>query len=603
MNADAFRQDRELEKIQGRFSPWSILLITVLGIAVAEIFAMGVIYFQRHLPYYQQVAIDDLVMTVIVFPILYFLSFRPILKHIQQRYQVERVLQARLRIIQYANSHTLEEILQFTVDELESLTGSESGYFYFIDADERTTRLQTWSTHTLEALCQVSGGETHHSLDKAGVWADCIRQRKAVVHNDYASLPNRGGLPEGHADIVREMAVPVMRDEKIVAVLGVGNKPANYTEDDVRLVATLADFTWDIIKQKQVVDAQRESEEKFRTVADWTYDWELWLAPQGRIVYSSPSCERITGYFPAEFTANPGLLLRVVHPDDRNFYEEHHQLIHDEKAGVEKVEYRVINRFGEERWIEHVCRPVFGMDKRYLGRRVSNRDITQRKQAERELEERKQREHMLMQTIQTMQIDIARDLHDTVGQNIGYLRMRLAYLSGTMGLASADLKTEVKNMSRVANETYDLMRGTLAILQTEDSTNLSQLFERYAAQIEERSVFKVQFMSTGEPRPIPAKRMRQLFYVFRESLSNIEKHSEAGNVVIKMRWERSLLSLSIHDDGIGFDQGNAQHSGHYGLKFMKERMELLDGRMDILSAPGNGTSLMIELPFDHAQPL
>ena len=559
---------------------------------------MVVVYFNRQHPYYLQVGIDALVMTVIVFPILYFLSFRPILQHIQQRYRVERVLQTRLRIIQFATSHSLNEILRFTLDELEVLTGSRAGYFHFIEPDQKTINLQTWSTNTVEHMCRVDKHLTHYPVDKAGVWADSIRQRKTIVHNDYEALPNRRGLPEGHAPIVREMAVPVLRDDKIVAVLGVGNKPTKYTEDDVSLVATLADFTWDIIKQKQFADAQRESEEKFRTVADWTYDWELWLDPQGQIVYSSPSCERITGYSPSNFTTDPDLLIRIVHPDDRNFYEGHHQLIHDDKAGVEKEEYRILTRIGEERWIEHICRPVFGIDNRYLGRRVSNRDITERKRAEMEIEERERREHTLMQTIYTMQIDIARDLHDTVGQNIGYLRMRLAHLSGTKGLASTDLKSEIKNMSRVANESYDLMRGTLSMLQTADSTDLSQLFERYSLQIEERSMFRVQFCATGEPKPIPAKRMRQLFYVYREALSNIEKHAGAKNVLIEMNWEKDQLVLSIRDDGHGFNPEGVQYVNHYGLKFMKERVEMLEGRLALQSEPGIGTSITLYMPYD-----
>ena len=597
-NHDTSQQTDELKRIQGRFSPVSILLITVMGIAVAEIIAMVVVYFNLERPYYQQVGIDALVMTIIVFPILYFLSFRPILQHIQQRHRVERVLQARLRIIQFANSHTLNEILRFTLDELEFLTGSQAGYFHFIEPDQTTINLQTWSTNTVEHMCSVDKHLTHYPVDKAGVWADSIRERKAIVHNDYEALPNRRGLPEGHAPIVREMAVPVLRDDKIVAVLGVGNKPTNYTEDDVSLVSTLADFTWDIIKQKQFADAQRESEEKFRTVADWTYDWELWLDPKGQIVYSSPSCERITGYSPNNFTTDPGLLVRIVHPDDRDFYEGHHQLIHDDKAGVEKEEYRILTRTGEERWVEHICRPVFGIDNRYLGRRVSNRDITERKRAEMELEERERREHMLMQTIYTMQIDIARDLHDTVGQNIGYLRMRLAHLSGTKGLTSTDLKAEMKNMSRVANESYDLMRGTLSMLQTADSTDLSQLFERYSLQIEERSMFRVQFSAKGEPKPIAAKRMRQLFYVYREALSNIEKHANAKHVFIEMNWEKDQLVLSIRDDGHGFNPESIQYVNHYGLKFMKERVEMLEGKLTLKSEPGGGTTITLHMPYD-----
>lgn len=595
---DSSQQDDDLIKIQGRYSPVSILLITIIGIAMAEIIAMIVVYFQRHLPYYQQVLIDATVMTVIIFPILYFLSFRLILQHIKQRYQVEQVLKSRLRIVQFANAHTLDEILRFTLDELEALTGSTAGYIHFIHADQKTIKLQMWSTNTLQNMCQLDGVERHYSADEAGVWADCIRQRGVVVHNDYMSLPNRKGLPEGHARIVREMAVPVMRDEKIVAVLGVGNKPGNYSPGDVEVVSTLADFTWDIIRQKQTSDAQRESEEKFRTLADWTYDWELWFDPEGHIVYSSPSCQRITDYSPDEFSADPDLLIGIVHPDDRILFADHHQLVHDETAGVDKIEYRIIARSGEEHWIEHVCRPVFGADERYLGRRVSNRDITQRKHAEKELEVRNQKEKILTQTIHTMQLEIARDLHDTVGQNIGFLRMKLEHLSGMGKIKKAEMQGELQTMAKAANESYDLMRGTLAVLQSDDSADLFQIFSRYADQIEERSSLKVSFSSNGDPRPLSPKRMRQLFYIFREALTNIEKHAQAGSVSIRIDWDKNCLDLAVSDNGKGFDPLSTQYGNHYGLKFMRERAEVLNGSLDITSVAGSGTKLIVRVPYE-----
>ena len=73
---DVYQRDDSLDRIQGKYSPLFILLITIIGIAMAETIAMIVVYFERHLPYYQQVVIDAAVMTVIIFPILYFLSFR-----------------------------------------------------------------------------------------------------------------------------------------------------------------------------------------------------------------------------------------------------------------------------------------------------------------------------------------------------------------------------------------------------------------------------------------------------------------------------------------------------------------------------------------------
>jgi len=598
MTTDIYNQDDSLRKIQGNYSPISILLITVAGIALAEIIAMIVVYFQRHLPYYQQVLIDAAVMTVIIFPLLYFLSFRPILQHVQQRYKVEQILKSRLRIIEYSNTHTLDEILRFTLDELETLTDSKAGYFHYIEPDQKTIKLQTWSTNTIQNMCQISGIDRHYSVDKAGVWADCIRQREVVIHNDYASLPNRKGLPEGHAHIIREMAVPVMRDEKIVAVLGVGNKWEDYSIRDVELVSTLADFTWDIIKQKQTADAQLASEEKFRTLADWTYDWELWLGPEGTLVYISPSCERITGYGPEEFIADPELLINIVHPDVRDLYREHHQIVHDDSTDVEKVEFCIITRNGEERWIEHICRPVFGEGERYLGRRVSNRDITQRKEAEKEIEDRNQKEKILTQTIHTMQLDIARDLHDTIGQNIGFMRMKLEYLSGKSGIKKADMLAELRTMTNAANESYDLIRGTLAVLQSTDSSDLFRIFSRYAEQIEERSTIRVEFTSDGDPRSLSPKRMRQLFYIFREALTNIEKHAHASRVSISISWDDDCLLLTVSDNGRGFDPFNVQYGSHYGLKFMRERTELLNGTLNIHSTADSGTKLIIQIPYE-----
>ena len=95
---DASQYDDDLRGIQGKYSPWVMLLITIAGIAIAEIIAMIVVYFFRHLPYYQQVLFDAAIMTAIIFPWLYFLSSRPLLLHIQQRYRVEQIIKARLRI-------------------------------------------------------------------------------------------------------------------------------------------------------------------------------------------------------------------------------------------------------------------------------------------------------------------------------------------------------------------------------------------------------------------------------------------------------------------------------------------------------------------------
>jgi len=589
--------DLHRNKKEPRFKNQFLSIITLsAGIFLAEVIAMNLIVFYEG-PYIFTILIDAVTTTALMFPLLYMMSYRPLLKQITEREQVESILQVRLRLRQLADTRTVDELLQATLDEIEALTGSTIGFFHFLEADQETLSLQTWSTNTLHHMCKAEGKGSHYSVEQAGVWADCIRQRQAIIHNDYASLAHRKGLPEGHAAIIREITVPILRDQKVVAILGMGNKPTDFSTDDLELVSTLADFAWDIISRKRGEDALRENEQKFRTLVDWTYDWEQWVDPQGNIVYTSPSCERITGYNPEEFIADPKLLVSIIHPEDLQSYEDHKQLIHDESAGVANVEYRIIARDGSERWIDHICRPLFNADNHYLGRRVSNRDITVRKRAEKEIEERNLKENMLTQTIHTMQLEIARDLHDTVGQNISYLRMKLDHLSETNLQTQPDITTEIKNISKVANESYDLIRGTLSVLQSGDMVDPFNLFIQYAEQIEERSPFGINVSSQGEPRPLSPNQVRQLFFVFREALSNIEKHANASKVSVGLIWNDDHLALTIEDNGSGFQSGNVQSGYHYGLKFMQERIESLNGNYSLQSTKGNGTCIKISLPY------
>ncbi len=162
----------------------------------------------------------------------------------------EQVNAFRVSILQMADTHSIEELLTLTLDEAEKITGSSIGFVHFVDDDQRTLKLQAWSTNTLKNMCKAEGRGQHYPLDKAGVWADAIREQKVIIHNDYSSLEHRNELPEGHAEIVRELVIPVIRNGKIVAIMGVGNKQTNYDHNDVTWMEILANQVWDIVAKK-----------------------------------------------------------------------------------------------------------------------------------------------------------------------------------------------------------------------------------------------------------------------------------------------------------------------------------------------------------------
>jgi PAS domain S-box-containing protein len=146
----------------------------------------------------------------------------------------------------------------------------------------------------------------------------------------------------------------------------------------------------DISESKRMEEKLRASETRYRIVADNTYDWECWVSPEGRFLYTSPSCQRITGYVASEFETDPKLLSRIVHPDDLAQFESHEE--QDQTAGeTNELQFRIIHRNGATRWIGHVCQRVLDAQGCFLGRRGSNRDITDRKNVEKALEESSQK--------------------------------------------------------------------------------------------------------------------------------------------------------------------------------------------------------------------
>jgi PAS domain S-box-containing protein len=168
-------------------------------------------------------------------------------------------------------------------------------------------------------------------------------------------------------------------------------------------------------KSKGIAEALRESEKKYRIVADNTYDWSFWLSPNGDFRYTSPSCERITGYRSEEFKKDPGLLLNILHPDDKEAFKKH--VVECEKrAGPGNIELRLITKTGAVRWIHHMCQPVFDEHGHFLGSIGSNRDITERKHAEEALQEAKRQAEMYVELM-------GHDINNMNQVGIGYLEL------------------------------------------------------------------------------------------------------------------------------------------------------------------------------------
>jgi PAS domain S-box-containing protein len=272
---------------------------------------------------------------------------------------------------------------------LVSLTGSEYGFLDEVlpGADgvlyKRSLALSdiAWDSDSRALYRQLSARNLEfRALDNlAGLPAVSAR---LVLANDVPHDARGRGVPKGHPPIRTYMGVPMFFGGELVGVAGVANRPGGYTEEIASFLEPFTRTCAGIIhavraarKESELRDTLRANEEKFRIVAENARDWEFWRDEEGRYVYSSPSCARVTGYPPATFAADPDLLGAIVHPDDRALLARHVAEVETPHAAGECV-FRVVRADGACRLIEHVCQSAIDAEGRYRGVRASNRDIT-----------------------------------------------------------------------------------------------------------------------------------------------------------------------------------------------------------------------------------
>lgn len=160
---------------------------------------------------------------------------------------------------------------------------------------------------------------------------------------------------------------------------------SHYYGDSGELLA-IVEVNNNITDRKQAEEALRGSEAMFHTMVDWTYNWEYWIAPDGKLVYMTPSAERLTGYQVDEFNRTPSLIESIVFTEDLPIWKRHHQENrHNQIDEIDEFELRLVRKNGEVIWTQQTFRPVIGGDGKYQGQRVTVRDVSDHKNSEEQI--------------------------------------------------------------------------------------------------------------------------------------------------------------------------------------------------------------------------
>jgi len=242
-----------------------------------------------------------------------------------------------------------KELYDQALDIAVKITDSKIGFFHLVSNNQQEAMLTTWNDEAKKNCTTIH--DNHYPIETAGNWADCIRQKKAVVYNTYPVSPNRKGLPEGHAPVGRFMSIPVVHEEKVRFIFGVGNKSSDYTDLDVIQIQAVANELHKILEKRKVETELQKSKERWHFAIEGSNDgiWD-WNVITDEVFYSYRWKEML-GYGPDEIEGKLSEWKSRVHSEDMERVEFNLQQHFEKMTPDFASEHRMLCKDGSWKWI------------------------------------------------------------------------------------------------------------------------------------------------------------------------------------------------------------------------------------------------------------
>ena len=369
--------------------------------------------------------------------------------------------------------------------------------------------------------------------------------------------------------------------------------PHTPTEDDFTLFDVLARQAADLIERTLAEEALRDSEERFRLIAD-TAPVMIWMSgTEKQITYLNQTWLDYTG---RPLDAMLGQVRAdVLHPDEADRCREIYGKAFEQREPFQ-MEHRLRRHDGEYRWVVTAGVPRYQVDGSFVGYIGTGVDITERKLAEEALSTVSQK---LIEAHEEESTRIARELHDDVNQRLAMVSLRLGYLKQSPPASAAYLEQEI---GAVTEAIADLVTDLQALSHDLHPPRLELLGLEAAAtgfceELSNRHGVTIDVHFENIPQALPREISLCLYRVLQEALQNVVKHSVSRQAHVSLNSHTNTINLTVKDSGAGFHPHEAMRGPGLGLTSMKERLKVIGGQLSIDSQPGRGTMIHAVAPL------